>query len=49
LDPIVGCAYRIGKGKIVFGLLWLLAGAFGLGWLIDVVTVILKEKIIVFA
>lgn len=46
LDVIIGALYRIFKGKVLFGIIWLLTiGLFGIGWIIDIVTVILKGKI----
>jgi hypothetical protein len=44
LDPIVGGLYRISKGRILVGLLWLLVGFFGIGWIIDIVTMVLSGK-----
>jgi hypothetical protein len=44
LDPIVGGLYRISKGRILVGLLWFLVGFFGIGWIIDIVTMVLSGK-----
>lgn len=43
-DPIIGAIYRILKGRIIWGILWLFGGLFIVGWVIDVVTVILHNK-----
>jgi len=45
-DPIVQGINRILRGRVIIGLLWIItAGIFGIGWLIDIITVILKKKI----
>jgi len=47
-DPLVQGINRILKGRVIVGILWILTlGLFGIGWLIDIVTVILKKKITV--
>lgn len=43
-DPIIGGIYRILKGRIIWGIIWLFTGLFIVGWVIDVVTVILHNK-----
>lgn len=46
LDFIVFGLYRIAKGKVVFGLIWIITGGlFGIGWIIDVVTIVTSNKI----
>jgi hypothetical protein len=46
LDPIVQGINRILRGKVIIGLLWIITGGlFGIGWIIDIITVILKKKI----
>lgn len=46
-DPILGGVYRICGGDvkgIVIGIIWIVTGGlFGIGWIIDIVTVILKN------
>lgn len=43
---IIGGLYRISKGRLLFGVLYLLTAAFfGIGWIIDIITVVLKGKI----
>ena len=52
-DFIYGAVYRFSsldlKG-IIFGIIWLVTGGlFGIGWIIDIVTVVTKKKITVLA
>lgn len=43
---ILGGLYRIDKGRLIFGVIWLLTGGlFFIGWLIDVVTFLMNKKI----
>lgn len=45
LGPIVGAIYRLLKGKLILGIIWLItAGLFGIGWIIDIVTTVTKGK-----
>jgi hypothetical protein len=48
-DGIYGGLYRITKGDttgIVIGILWIVTGGlFGIGWIIDLVTVVVNKKI----
>jgi len=44
IDGIVYGLYRIGKGKLVIGILWIIFGFFIL-WVIDMYTIIVKGKI----
>lgn len=42
---IIGGIYRILKGRVIWGVLWLLTGGlFGIGWIIDIITVLLNNK-----
>ncbi len=41
---LVGGIYRLAKGRLIPGILWLLFGLFGIGWIIDIVTLILHGK-----
>lgn len=44
-DPIVAGIYRLLKGRIIWGILWIITGGlFGIGWIIDLVTVVLHNK-----
>jgi hypothetical protein len=37
---------RILRGKVIFGLIWILTGGLiGIGWLIDIITVLLYKDI----
>ncbi|HBP25880.1 MAG TPA: NINE protein [Acholeplasmatales bacterium] len=45
LGVILGGVYRILKGRVIVGILWILtAGFFGIGVVIDLVTVLLDNK-----
>jgi hypothetical protein len=45
-DPIVQGINRILRGKIIIGLLWFITcGIFGIGWLIDIITIIFQKRI----
>lgn len=45
LGFIVYGIYRIAKGRVLVGILWLITGGFfGIGWLIDFIQVILHGK-----
>ena len=45
-DPIVQGINRILRGKIIIGLLWIITGGlFGIGWLIDIITILFKKDI----
>jgi len=46
LDPIIFGIYRIAKGKLLIGILWIITGGlFGIGWIIDLVTILLNKKV----
>ncbi|MCL2196911.1 MAG: hypothetical protein FWB77_04785 [Treponema sp.] len=37
---------RVLRGKVIIGIIWILtAGLFCIGWIIDIITVIIKKKI----
>jgi len=45
-DPVVQGINRILRGRVIIGILWFITGGiFGIGWLIDIITVIFKKKI----
>jgi TM2 domain-containing membrane protein YozV len=49
-DPIWNGINRIIRGKVIIGILWIItAGLFGIGWLIDIITVLLNKDITVLA
>jgi tryptophan-rich sensory protein len=46
LDPIIHGINRILRGKVIIGILWIITGGiFGIGWLIDFITVLLYKDI----
>jgi hypothetical protein len=46
LDPIVQGINRILRGRVIIGILWIITGGvFGIGWLIDIITVAFHGKI----
>jgi hypothetical protein len=50
LDPLVQGINRILRGRVIIGILWIITGGFfGIGWLIDIVTLILYKDITVLA
>lgn len=45
-DPVVQGINRILRGRIIIGLIWIFSGGlFGIGWLIDIVTMLLNKDI----
>jgi len=45
-DPLVQGINRILRGKVIIGILWLITcGIFGIGWLVDIITMIIKKDI----
>ena len=49
-DPLVQGINRILRGKLIIGILWIITGGvFGIGWLIDIVTMIIHKDITVLA
>jgi len=45
-DPIVQGVNRILRGKVIIGVLWIISGGiFGIGWIIDVVTLLTSKDI----
>jgi len=50
LDPVVMGVNRVLRGKLIIGILWIITGGvFGVGWVIDVVTMLLYKDITVLA
>lgn len=46
LDPIIQGINRILRGKVIIGLLWIITGGiFGIGWLVDIITMLFKKDI----
>ena len=49
-DPLVQGINRILRGRIIIGLIWIFTGGiFGIGWVIDVITMLLYKDITVLA
>ena len=45
-DFIVQGINRILRGRVIIGILWLITGGiFGIGWIIDIITMLLKKDI----
>ena len=45
-DPLVQGINRILRGKLIIGVLWIITGGiFGIGWLIDIVTMLIHKDI----
>jgi hypothetical protein len=45
-DPIVQGINRILRGKVIIGLIWIITGGiFGIGWIIDIITMLFKKDI----
>jgi len=46
LDPLIQGINRILRGKVIIGILWLITGGiFGIGWLIDIITMLIRKDI----
>lgn len=46
VGQIIYGIYRIAKGKVIIGIIWIITGGlFGIGWIIDVVTILLSNKV----
>ena len=46
LDPVVHGINRILRGRLIIGILWIITGGiFGIGWLIDIVTMVIHKDI----
>jgi hypothetical protein len=46
LDGIVMGVNRILRGNLIIGVLWIITGGiFGIGWIIDIITMITKKDI----
>jgi TM2 domain-containing membrane protein YozV len=50
LDPLVQGINRILRGRVIVGIIWILTGGlFGIGWLIDFITVLVYKDIKILA
>jgi len=46
LDPLVNGINRILRGKVIIGVIWIFScGIFGIGWLVDIITMLLHKDI----
>jgi tryptophan-rich sensory protein len=49
-DPLVQGINRILRGRVIIGLLWIITGGlFGIGWIIDIITMLIHKDITVLA
>ena len=49
-DPLIQGINRILRGKLIIGILWIITiGIFGIGWLIDIITMLIHKDIIFLA
>ena len=45
-DPLIQGINRILRGKVIIGILWIISGGiFGIGWIIDVITMLIHQDI----
>ena len=45
-DPLVQGVNRVLRGKLIIGILWIITGGiFGIGWVIDIITMLLQKDI----
>jgi hypothetical protein len=45
LDFLVYGIYRVAKGRVIVGIIWILTlGLFGIGWLIDFIQILLGKE-----
>ena len=45
-DPLIQGINRILRGKVIIGIIWILTvGLFLIGWIIDIISVIVNKKI----
>lgn len=47
LDGIVWGIYRIAKGKVILGIIWIFVGGF-IGWIVDIFSLLTTKKISYF-
>jgi TM2 domain-containing membrane protein YozV len=46
VGPIIQGINRILRGKVIIGIIWIITcGLFGIGWLIDIITMIVNKNI----
>jgi hypothetical protein len=45
-DPVVQGINRIFRGRVIVGVIWIITGGiFGIGWIIDFITIIINKRI----
>jgi len=45
-DPVVQGINRILRGRVIIGIIWIFSGGlFGIGWIIDIITMIIHKDI----
>ena len=45
-DPLVQGVNRVLRGRLIIGILWIITGGvFGIGWIIDVITMLINKDI----
>ena len=45
-DPVVQGINRILRGRLLIGIIWIVTGGlFSIGWIIDIITIVLNKKI----
>lgn len=45
-DPIVQGINRILRGRVIVGIIWIITGSlFCIGWIIDLITIVVSKKI----
>jgi hypothetical protein len=50
IDPLFNGVRRILRGRLIIGLIWIFTGGlFGIGWLVDIVTMLINKDITVLA
>lgn len=49
LDSIVFGIYRLLKGKLLWGIIWIFLGALGVGSIIDIISILVNKKVEWFA
>ena len=49
-DPVIMGINRVMRGKVIIGVIWLITGGlFGIGWLIDIITMMINKDITILA
>ncbi|MDR2746340.1 MAG: hypothetical protein LBB77_02740 [Treponema sp.] len=45
-DPLIQGINRILRGRLIVGILWIFTmGIFGIGWLVDIITIVANRRI----